>query len=161
MTAAVTMTSPSLTIADVSVGDELPTQTVDVSVKSVITTALASRDHQDVHHDVEAAKSRGTKTIFMNILSSNGFVLRFVTDWAGPEAIVVTSEIRLGVPNYAGETMTMTGKVTSVEPGNGQTGDGEGRVDVHVEGANSLGVHVIGTVGITLPSGSAADGGAS
>lgn len=144
------LTPPStdgLVLSDVSVGDTLPEQTVDVSVRTVIATALASRDYQDVHHDVEAAKARGTKTIFMNILSSNGFVLRFVTDWAGPEAVVRTSDIRLGVPNYAGDEMLLTGEVVTVEPG-----DDEGLVEVRVTGTNSLGVHVSGVVGITLPT---------
>lgn len=141
----------SLTSADVTVGDALPVQTVDVSVKSVIATAIASRDYQDVHHDVEAAKERGTKTIFMNILSSNGFVLRFVTDWAGPDAIVKTSDIRLGVPNYAGDTMEMTGEVIGVDHR-----DDDALVSVKVAGRNSLGTHVSGTVGVSLPLGGAA-----
>ena len=84
----------------------------------------------------------------MNILSSNGFVLRFVTDWAGPEAIVKTSRIRLGVPNYAGEQMRMTGEVTRVE----DLGD-EGLVEIRVSGDNSAGQHVGGTVEITVPKG--------
>lgn len=147
------MTTPanSLLLDDVAVGDVLPTQTVDVSVRTVITTALASRDHQDVHHDVEAAQARGTRTIFMNILSTNGFVLRLVTDWAGPEAIVRTSDIRLGVPNYAGDEMVLSGEVVGVH----READ-EGLVTVAVTGTNSLGVHVSGTVGVTLPTKDAA-----
>lgn len=131
---------------EVTIGQHLPEQTIDVSTKVVVSTAIASRDFQDVHHDVEKARERGTRTIFMNILSSNGFVLRFVTDWAGPEAVVCSSEIRLGVPNYAGDTMRMTGEVVAVE----DRGD-EGLVEVAVAGENSLGTHVSGTVGITLP----------
>lgn len=133
---------------EVAVGLALPGQTIDVSTKGVITTAIASRDFQDVHHDVEKAQERGTRTIFMNILSSNGFVLRFVTDWAGPEAVVKSSEIQLGVPNYAGDQMHMSGEVVGTE----DRGD-EGLVEVAVTGENSMGTHVAGTVGITLPKG--------
>lgn len=146
MSQTTTAHAPSPSFEQVAVGQTLPEQVVDVSTKRVITTAIASRDFQDVHHDVEKAQERGTRTIFMNILSSNGFVLRFVTDWAGPEAIVKTSDIRLGVPNYAGEEMRMTGEVTGTE----DRGD-EGLVEVAVRGENSLGTHVSGTVGITLP----------
>lgn len=131
---------------EVTIGQHLPEQTIDVSTKVVVSTAIASRDFQDVHHDVEKARERGTRTIFMNILSSNGFVLRFVTDWAGPEAVVKSSEIRLGVPNYAGDTMRMTGEVVAVEER-----EDEGLVEIAVAGENSLGTHVSGTVGITLP----------
>ena len=46
--------------------------------------AIASRDYQDVHHDPVLAKDRGSKDIFMNILTTNGLVGRYVTDWSGP-----------------------------------------------------------------------------
>lgn len=152
-------TDTSLTLEQITVGQQLPEQEIDVSVKTVISTAIASRDYQDVHHDVEKARERGTRTIFMNILSSNGFVLRYVTDWAGPEAIVRASRIRLGVPNYAGETMHLTGSVIRVEPVDDPAGAGtgptEGLVEIEVTGANSLGNHVTATVQITVPAGGA------
>lgn len=131
---------------EVSIGDQLPEQVVDVSRRTVIATAIATRDYQDVHHDHEAAQARGSKDIFMNILTSNGYVLRFVTDWAGPEAIVEHSGIRLGVPNYAGDQMRLTGEVVALED-RGQ----DGAVEIEVAGRNSLGDHVTGVVRITLP----------
>jgi hypothetical protein len=127
----------------VKVGETLPELVVEASVRNIVATAIASRDYQDVHHDVAMAQERGSKTIFTNILTSNGYVLRYVTDWAGPRAVVRTSQIRLGVPNYAGDVMTLRGEVTAV--------DGD-RVTVAVRGTNSLGDHVIGTVGIEVPA---------
>ena len=105
--------------------------------------ALASRDYQDVHHDRALARVAGAKDVFMNILTTNGFVGRFVTDWAGPNAILKKVSIRLGAPNYPGDAMRMTGSVTRV--------DGA-EIDVEVRGANSLGDHVTGTVTLELPS---------
>jgi hypothetical protein len=125
-----------------AVGEALPELVIDASVRNIVATAIASRDYQDVHHDIALAQERGSKTIFTNILTSNGYVLRYVTDWAGPRSVVKTSSIRLGVPNYAGDVMTLRGEVTAVE-GN--------RVTVAVRGSNSLGDHVIGTVGVELP----------
>ena len=107
-----------------------------------MATAIASRDYQDVHHDPTLAVERGSPDIFMNILSTNGFVGRFITDWAGPDATVKKVAIRLGAPNYPGDTMTMTGSVTAKE---------DGVVDVAVRGANSRGDHVTGTVKVALP----------
>lgn len=49
----------------------------------IVATALASRDYQDVHHDPALAVERGSKDVFMNILTTNGLVDRFVTGWAG------------------------------------------------------------------------------
>jgi acyl dehydratase len=129
-----------------AVGDELPELVIEASVRNIVSTAIATRDYQDVHHDIAAAQERGSKTIFTNILTSNGYCIRLVTDWTGPEAVVKRAKIRLGVPNYAGDTMRMTGSVSEVEP----TDDGT-LVTVAVRGANSLGDHLTGTVTVLLP----------
>ena len=99
--------------ADVSVGDELPQLDIPLTRTLIVATAIASRDYQDVHHDPGLADERGSKDIFMNILTTNGFVGRFVTDWAGPDATIRNVSIRLGAPNYPGDTMVMTGTVTA------------------------------------------------
>ena len=126
---------------NVKVGDELPPLDIPLTRTLIVATAIASRDYQDVHHDSELARERGSKDIFMNILSTNGFVGRFVTDWAGPSARITSVAIRLGAPNYPGDTMRLTGTVNAVE-GNSVT--------VAVRGANELGDHVTGTVTLDL-----------
>jgi hypothetical protein len=130
-----------------TVGETLPELVLEASVRNIVATAIASRDFQDVHHDIALAQERGSKTIFTNILTSNGYCLRYVTDWTGPEAVVKKASIRLGVPNYAGDTMTLTGTVDSVVP----DPDGE-LVTVAVRGRNSLGDHVTGTVTVLVPA---------
>ncbi len=129
---------------DVGVGDELPPLEIPLTRSLIVATAIASRDYQDVHHDPSLAVERGSKDIFMNILTTNGFVGRFVTDWAGPDAVLKKVSIRLGAPNYPGDTMRLTGSVTATSPE-------DGTVTVAVRGANSLGDHVTGTVVLTLP----------
>ena len=130
--------------ADVTVGDELPQLDVPLTRTLIVATAIASRDYQDVHHDPGLAVERGSKDIFMNILSTNGFVGRFVTDWAGPDSTLRNVSIRLGAPNYPGDTMVMTGKVITKD-------DASNTVEVGLRGANSLGDHVTGTVEVQLP----------
>jgi MaoC like domain len=136
-------TTTSMRAADVNVGDELPELAIPLTRTLIVSTAIASRDYQDVHHDPGLAQERGSPDIFMNILSTNGFVGRFITDWAGPDAVLKAVKIRLGAPNYPGDTMTMTGAVTKKE-GN--------EVEVAVRGANQLGDHVTGTVTLELPA---------
>ncbi len=131
---------------DVEIGQTLPELVIDLSPTVIISTAIASRDYQDVHHDRDLAHQKGSKDIFMNILSTNGFVGRYVTDWAGPNALMKRVAIRLGAPNYSYDAMTMSGEVKSKE-----VVDGEGIVELFVRGANSLGDHVKGTVKIGLP----------
>jgi len=122
-------------------GALLPELEIDVTPTFVIAAAIATRDFQDVHHDRDRAVERGGKDIFINILTTTGLVQRYVTDWAGPEAMVRKIAIRLGVPCYAGDKLTFSGKV--VEAGGGEC-------VVEVVGRCSLGDHVIGTVRIGL-----------
>jgi hypothetical protein len=127
---------------DVEVGQELPELVIDLTPTLIVSTAIATRDYQDVHHDRDLALQKGSKDIFMNILTTNGFVGRFITDWAGPEALLKSVSIRLGAPNYPDDTMRLTGRVTSKD---------DGIVEVEVRGSNSLGDHVTGTVKLELP----------
>ena len=126
----------------ITVGEELPPLEIDVTPTFVVSTALATRDFQDVHHDRDLAVKRGSKDIFLNILTDTGLVQRFVTDWAGPSALVRNIAIRLGVPCYAYETLTFTGHVVAHE--------GTEYV-IAVVARNSLGDHVTGTVRIEVP----------
>lgn len=135
-------TSTSLRYDDVQVGDELPPLEVPLTRTLIVATAIASRDYQDVHHDPTLAVERGSPDIFMNILSTNGFVGRFITDWAGPDAVLKSVKIRLGAPNHPGDTMTMTGQVSAKD---------DNVIEVQVRGANDLGDHVTGTVALELP----------
>ena len=99
----------------------LPDRVIDVTPTFVISSALATRDFQDVHHDRDRAVARGAKDIFLNILTTTGLVQRYVCDWAGPDAVVRAISIRLGVPCHAGDTLTLTGQVT--EDDGRRTGD--------------------------------------
>ncbi len=134
----------TLLAGEVRVGDELPVLEIPITATLIVAGAIASRDFQDVHHDATLARQRGAGDIFMNILTTNGLIGRYVTDWAGPEAILRRVAIRLGAPNYPGDLMRLTGHVTIVE-GN--------EVEVSIRGANGAGEHVSGNVRLTLPTG--------
>jgi uncharacterized protein len=122
----------------------LPELVVHVTPTVVVATALATRDFYPVHHDRDFAERGGAKDIFLNILTTTGMVQRYVTDWAGPDAVVRAISIRLGVPCYAGDTLTLSGTAA-------ETADGERQVAV--TGSCSLGDHVTGTVRLALPRG--------
>jgi hypothetical protein len=131
-----------VTTARARVGDALPPLEVPLTRSLVVATAIASRDYQDVHHDPTLAVERGSRDVFMNILTSNAMVERYVKGWAGPSVRICRLKVRLGAPNHPGDTMTLTGCVSAV--------DGE-TVTVDIRGDNSLGPHVTGTVVIELP----------
>lgn len=118
----------------------LPEWTLQVTPTVVVSTGIATRDFYPVHHDRDFAVRGGGKDIFLNILTTTGLVQRYVTDWAGPQALVRAVSIRLGVPCYAGDTLTFAGKVTD------DTGPGGSERVIAVTGSCSLGNHVTGTV---------------
>jgi uncharacterized protein len=139
------------TFDEVAVGDELPTLELPITRTLITAGAIASRDYQDVHHDHVLSKERGSPDIFMNILTTNGLVGRYVTDWSGPRSRILDVSIRLGAPNYPNCTMTFTG---TVKEKGALTDDGKsGTVTVAIRGANHLGDHVTGTVQLLLPAG--------
>ena len=120
-----------------AVGTTLPTLEIPLDRTTIVAGAIASQDFEDVHHDPVKAQGRGTPDIFMSINSTNGFIDRYVTDWTGPSGRILKVSLRLGVPNFPGDTMTMTGEVVEV--------DGDACV-VKVVGRNSKGPHVTAQV---------------
>jgi hypothetical protein len=145
------VSSPTTRIHDdVVVGEQLPELPIPLTRTLIVAGAIASRDYQDVHHDPELAHQRGSEDIFMNILTTNGLVGRYVTDWTGPGGVVEQVSIRLGAPNYPGDTMVLTGTVAELgDPAS--RADGRATVMLSVRGANSRGDHVTGTVRVALP----------
>ena len=123
------------------VGTKLPELKIYGDPTFIVSTAIATRDYQDVHHDRDQAQAKGSKDIFVNILTDTGLVQRYLTDWAGPTAVIRSIGLRLGVPWYAYDTVTFTGEVTGVEAG---------VVTVKVVGSNSLGDHVVATATLTM-----------
>ncbi len=132
----------TLRFDDVAVGDELPVLEIPITATLIVGGAIASGDYEEVHHDAALAKERGTKDIFMNILTTNGLLGRYITDWTGPEALLKKVRLRLGAPNYPGDTMTLTGRVTAAA---------DGEIALEIVGVNSLGNHVTATAEVALP----------
>jgi len=128
-------------------GEKLPPFDLNVTSTRIVAGAIASRDFMPVHHDAEFARSQGAPDLFMNILTTNGYVSRYVTDWAGPEAQVRRIDIRLGGPAIPGRILGFTGQVVS------EAREGDERVlELAVKAANDLGPHATGRVVVSLPA---------
>jgi acyl dehydratase len=124
------------------VGDQLTPLELEVTATVIAAGAIATRDFMPVHHDKAYANAQGAPDIFMNILSSNALCSRFLTDWAGPEAMIRHLAIRLGVPVFPGSTLRFTGEVTGV---------GSDGVEVELRAETDLGDHLTGTARLTFP----------
>ncbi len=134
----------TLAFDSVGIGDQLPQLVVPITVALIAGGAIATRDYFPGHHDMEAARALGSPNIFMNILTTNGLVERYVESWAGPQCRLSTLKIKLGAPNYPGDTMTFSGAVTDKR-------SEDRSVEVTLKGTNSMGAHVSGTVRTHLP----------
>lgn len=132
--------------SDVQVGDQLPKIDIPITSALIVGGAVASRDFTPVHHDKKAAQAGGLPDIFMNILTSNGIMGSYVTNWAGPDATVKKIDLKLGAPNLPGFIMTMTGEIKAKD-------DNTGVIEIDVLGENNVwGMHMQGTVKIQLPT---------
>jgi len=130
--------------AETQVGDALPEQKVDITSSLIVGGAIASQDFTPVHHDLGAAKPTGMQDVFMNILTTNGLCEKYVTDWAGADAMVRKVAIKLGTPNLPGEVMKLSGSVL-------ERNDDDQTVVVELAGKNTWGNHVTGTITLALP----------
>ena len=129
---------------DVRPGETLPELAIPITVALITGGAIATRDYFPGHHDLQAAQALGSPHIYMNILTTNGLVQRYVEAWAGPQARFASLKIKLGAPNYPGDCMTFSGSVSAVDAHTRS-------VDVTLSGKNSMGNHVTGTVALVLP----------
>lgn len=115
----------------------LPEWSVEITPTFVVSTAISTRDFQDVHHDKARAIELGSKDIFVNILTSQGLVQRYVTDSLGHDVEIRSIDIRLGAPAHPGDTLTFTGDIQSEEGG---------LLTLAVTGSVPVGAHINGKV---------------
>ena len=129
---------------DVRPGETLPELAIPITVALIASGAIATRDYFPGHHDKDAARALGSPHVFMNILTTSGLSQRFVEGWAGPAARFKDLKIKLGAPNYPGDTMTFSGEVVRTDAATRE-------VEVALKGKNSMGSHVTGTATLVLP----------
>ena len=130
--------------AVLTVGTVLPDLVFPITASAIAVAAIATNDYQDVHHDKAAAERAGVPDIFMNILTTNGLVQRFVNDWAGPRLRIHGIRLRLGAPNFVGDTLTLSGTVSAMDAATGCA-------EIQVVGRNRIGEHVNAVVTVSLP----------
>ena len=131
---------------EVAEGDELPVYKRDITRTTIIAAAIASRDFEKVHHDPDAARKAGAKDIFLNILSTGGFIGKYLTDWSGPGGKLKKIEIKLGATVYPGDTVIHTGKVVRKYIDGNQN-----LVDIQYALSVPMGPHAWGTATLALP----------
>ena len=133
----------TLRASELSKDQALPDLDVPTTATLVVGGAIASRDYTPVHHSAAEAQAQGLPDVFMNILTTQGICSRYLTDWAGPDAVIKSVKTKLGGPNLPGDTLKLRGKVVATD-GN--------QADVEITGTTSWGNHVTATFTLELPS---------
>lgn len=128
----------------IAIGQAIEALDVPITAALITGGAIATRDYFPGHIDSEAARALGSQAVFMNILTTNGLVQRFVQGWSGPQSRLCDLKIKLGAPHYPGDTIRFTGSVTDKRPQ-------DRSVELSFKGVNSLGSHVTGTVRVRFP----------
>lgn len=133
--------------AEVRLGARLARLEIPMTRSYIVASAIATRDYQEVHHDPDLARERGSRDVFLNILTTTGLVGRFVTDAFGPNAELRKLAIKLGATAYPGDTLAIDGHV--LDKADTPAGC---EIKVSVRGAVSRGEHVSGEVMLRLPA---------
>jgi uncharacterized protein len=131
------------------VGQALPVARYEITTTLIVCGAIASCDFFAPHHDVAAARSIGQPDIFMNIMTSQGLVSRYLTDWSGPLAVLRGLDTRLGIANRPGDTLILEGTVTELT----RSPDGT-TAFIEVHGTIARGRHISAIAELFLPDAS-------
>jgi len=137
----------SISWDDVAEGDELPAQSREITRTTVVATAIATRDFTPVHHDHEVAQKEGANDIFLNILTTGGFVGKYLTDWSGPEGKIKNMTIKLGATVYPGDTLMAGGKISKK-----YVDENVHLVDIDYSFSVPMGPHAWGSATLVLPA---------
>lgn len=131
-------------LKDVKVGDELTPVSFPITVYRLVMAAGANRDFNSIHHNTEYAQSTGAREMYANTTFLLGMWERAIRDWIGPAGTIHSiSGFRMRSFNYAGDTTTVTGKVTGID---GAT------IRIEMTSSNSAGITVgPGVVTVSLP----------
>lgn len=98
----------------VQVGAQLPSFTTQVTRTDIVRYAGAGGDFNPIHHDEVYARSIGLPSVFAMGLLHGGYLVKVLSDWAGP-ASIRRYKIRFMSPVLPGDTLICEGVVVAVE----------------------------------------------
>jgi acyl dehydratase len=105
---------------DVVEGAAIPSVVDEITARRVVQNPGATGDYFPGHWDPDYAKRQGQPAIYANSLHIFGLLDRAVTEWAGPQSFLVRRNVRLLSSMYAGDTVIVSGVVTSKRAEGGQ-----------------------------------------
>ncbi len=97
---------------DVVEGDSLPKVSIELTRDRIVMIVCGTRDIFPLHHDIDFARPLGYEAPAAPIAFLQGLLGRCLTDWTGPTGKIRKIGLSLNSPNYQGDTIVVTGKVT-------------------------------------------------
>lgn len=125
-----------VTLPAVKAGDQLRPLSRMVSQQQINAYAEASGDFNPIHVDAEFATSVGLPGAIAHGLLEMGILADAISRWAGGSAALRSLECRFSKPLVAGDTITCTGNVLTVD-------DEQGLATLAVEAVSSRGERVL------------------
>jgi acyl dehydratase len=117
------ITDDSITYDSIETGAELPVVSYPVSRLSLVRYCGASGDFNVIHWNERIAKAVGLPDVIAHGMFTMAQAGRFVTEWAGPQAVVTEFGVRFSsmvvVPDDdAGASIEVSGQVEEKLDGN-------------------------------------------
>lgn len=123
--------------------ETLPGHTITLDRAGVIACCSAMGDFNPTHYDPALAEKVGFRDIFTDIYAGIGFTQSYIGNWAGKDVRFRSINVRLGVPLYPGDTLTLSGNVSE---------RASNSLKVDVTGLCSLGLQMAATATLDLAS---------
>ena len=121
-------------------GIVLPDQTIPLTRTGIITGALASNDHEPVHHDHDVAHRQGLDDIIASIVTTAGLITRYVSSVTEPATEFRRLSLRLARPAFPGDVLTLSGNAKHTTTG----------MAIQVDGRHHRGTHVRANVDVAV-----------
>ena len=107
-----------MSVPAVAVGTELPALTVRLTREALVRYAGASGDFNPIHYSDHAATALGLPGVVAHGMLTMGVAVRVATDWAGPDARLVSYGVRFTRPvpvpdDGVGAELHVTGTVSA------------------------------------------------
>jgi hydroxyacyl-ACP dehydratase HTD2-like protein with hotdog domain len=107
--------TPNASASVVRVGDALPTAVHHTTRVGIFLFAAAHWTAHRIHYDVEQARAEGFDDVVVTGALMSGWVARLLTEWTGDPHCLRELEERNVAVAVAGDTLTISGVVASLE----------------------------------------------
>lgn len=134
---------------EVAEGTEIPPYTFDLTYKTMMLAASATRDYNPLHHDPEYARQSGVPTIFINVMTYQALFGRLLGNWLLPNGKLRSLSLKMLEPNMPGDVLTVRGTVTGKGEDH-ETGYGQAKCDLWIENAR-IGRTTVASAVVALP----------